>query len=560
MLGIERVTPWGYSLYEFEVYGADDTNVLPSAAASLELNFNEKNSFNFSWADVEDADFYQLFENADGTSDFVQVGADVGSGIEALDLIVPLHLRADAQYILKSCTTAGCLESALVSVNTSLANSITLIEPDFLDKDDWFGYPLELSADGSTLAIGSRFDDGVLGNQFSNNGFNTGAVFIFTRSGSNWFQQGYLKTRIGTRGINSFFGSTLSLTADGNTLVVGSLEEDSVAVGVNGDQFNSNAIGSGAAYVFRRSTTGVWSETSYLKASNTEAGDDFGSRVAISANGEKIAVSAVNEDSGSNGVNSDQNDNSSEKAGAVYIFDNNNGNWEQEAYLKPLSGKFNGDLAAPCCDLDLDFSSNGTVLAIGAASHENNGAVFVFINSNNTWNQDALIKPVDLNINDAFGQSVRLSGGGDLLAIGQPLNNNSRGSTYLYKNTASGWINSFVLTGFKNGENFGQNVELNEVGDLLVVAAPGEASSGTGINGNQFIGDFNNAGAAFIYRINNSQNIAEQLSFVKASNTNAGDFFGSSIAISSTGTTLAVGARLLDKNSTETNSGGVFIY
>jgi hypothetical protein len=93
--------------------------------------------------------------------------------------------------------------------------------------------------------------------------------------------------------------------------------EASNATGVNGDEADDSARGSGAVYVFTR-TAGVWGQQAYLKASNTGAGDRFGQSVALS--GDTLAVGAYLERSNAIGVNGNQADNSVGNAGAVYVF------------------------------------------------------------------------------------------------------------------------------------------------------------------------------------------------------------------------------------------------
>ncbi len=101
------------------------------------------------------------------------------------------------------------------------------------------------------------------------------------------------------------FGAAVAI--DGDTIVVGAYGEDSNATGVNGNQTDNSAASSGAAYVFTR-TAGVWSQQAYLKASNTELGDQFG--VDVSVEGDTVVVGANNEDSNATGVNGNQADNS----------------------------------------------------------------------------------------------------------------------------------------------------------------------------------------------------------------------------------------------------------
>ena len=97
-------------------------------------------------------------------------------------------------------------------------------------------------------------------------------------------------------------------------MAVGARLEDSASTGINGNQVGNGAPDSGAVYVFKRNG-GVWEQKDYLKASNTNAGDQFGDAVALSGN--TLAVAAWFEGSNATGVN----DNSAPKSGAAYVFD-----------------------------------------------------------------------------------------------------------------------------------------------------------------------------------------------------------------------------------------------
>ena len=96
-------------------------------------------------------------------------------------------------------------------------------------------------------------------------------------------QQAYLKAS--NTGAADAFGYSVAISGD--TVVVGAIREDSKATGVNGDQTDNSAPGSGAAYVFVRGG-GIWSQQAYLKASNTDSGDQFGISLAIS--GDTVVV------------------------------------------------------------------------------------------------------------------------------------------------------------------------------------------------------------------------------------------------------------------------------
>jgi hypothetical protein len=94
---------------------------------------------------------------------------------------------------------------------------------------------------------------GVNGNQSDNSAPIAGAAYVFARSTTNWSQQAYLKPS-NTRTFGEF---GISLAVSGDTVVVGADGDFSNATGVNGNQSNTNAPFSGAAYVF----TGLWMGT-----------------------------------------------------------------------------------------------------------------------------------------------------------------------------------------------------------------------------------------------------------------------------------------------------------
>jgi hypothetical protein len=116
------------------------------------------------------------------------------------------------------------------------------------EATDQFGWSLAVS--GDTVVAGADYESsnatGVNGNQTNNNALYSGAAYVFMRSGTNWSQQAYLKAS--NTESNETFG--WSVAVSGNTVVVGAVNENSNATGVNGGQTNNNAQSAGAAYVF----------------------------------------------------------------------------------------------------------------------------------------------------------------------------------------------------------------------------------------------------------------------------------------------------------------------
>jgi hypothetical protein len=302
------------------------------------------------------------------------------------------------------------------------------------DAGDRFGRAVALAADGSALVVGAPLEDsaatGIGGNQNDNSAASAGAVYVFTRTAAGvWSQQAYVKAS--NTGPGNEFGDSVALSADGSTLAVGAIGEPSAATGINGDQNDSSAASAGAAYVFTRADNGAWSQQAYLKASNTNAGDRFGSSVALSGDGNSLAVGGTGEASAATGINGNQNDNSAASAGAVYVFTRTAaGVWSQQAYVK-ASNTDAGDQFGHAVTLSVDgntlavgaFGEASAATGIGGNENDNSvggsGAAYVFIRTAvGAWSQQAYVKASNTGTSDLFGVSVALSGDGSTLAVG----------------------------------------------------------------------------------------------------------------------------------------------
>ena len=91
-----------------------------------------------------------------------------------------------------------------------------------------------------------RAATGINGDQTDNSAFESGAVYVFTRTAGVWSQQAYVKAS--NTEAEDFFGVSVALS--GGTLAVGALNESSAATGINGNQVNNGASQSGAVYVY----------------------------------------------------------------------------------------------------------------------------------------------------------------------------------------------------------------------------------------------------------------------------------------------------------------------
>jgi hypothetical protein len=464
-----------------------------------------------------------------------------------------------------------------------------------------FGDALALSSDGSTLAVAAVRDAssarGVGGNQSDRSVANSGAVYIFTRKGTTWAQQAFVKAS--NTGENDFFGASIALSADGSTLAVGAEGESSAATGIGGDQLDNSKVNSGAVYVFTR-TDAQWSQQAYVKASNTDAGDIFGLDVALSSDGSTLAVGAEGEASSASGIDGNQADNSGRLTGAVYVFSRTDSTWTQQAYIKASNANANDFFG-----VSLALSADGSTLAVGACfeassakgidgdqgdnTSPNSGAAYVFRRAGATWMQEAYVKASNAGVADNFGFSVALSPNGAILAVGadgeesaaigidgsQTDNSASAsGAVYVFKRAGATWIQqAYVKPSNTNSSDvFGISVALSSDATgvtTLMVGAQGEDSSAVGIDGNQLDNSTSAAGAAYVF-VDATAQSWEQRTYLKASNTDVGDGFGSSVAVALGGSLVAVSAKNEDSSATgidgdQTNdmassSGAVYVF
>ena len=217
----------------------------------------------------------------------------------------------------------ACPGAGAVYVFTRTAGAWThqaYIKASNTEAGDEFGVSVALATE--TLVVGADKESscatGANGDQSSNGCSQTGAVYVYTRTGNLWNQQAYLKAsnpKAGDGVSGDHFGISVALSED--TLAVGADRERSCATGVDGNQADTSCPGSGAVYVFNRSTD-IWSQSSYVKASNTGATDQFGFTVALS--GDTLAAGAPGEASCATGINGDQTNNSCGAAGAAYVY------------------------------------------------------------------------------------------------------------------------------------------------------------------------------------------------------------------------------------------------
>lgn len=436
--------------------------------------------------------------------------------------------------------------------------------------DDEFGRAV--SVWGDTLVVGAGLEDsgstGVNGNQADESLTDSGAVYVFVRSGSTWSQQAYLKAS--NPGSEDYFG--FSVAIHGDTIVVGAYREDSGATGVNGNQADESAIDSGAAYVFVRNGS-TWSQQAYLKPSNTGSQDQFGRAVAI--HGDTIVVGSWFEDSNATGVNGNANDNSASDSGAAFVFTRSGTAWSQQAYLKASNtgagDRFGGFQVAVAADTAVvgayleDSNATGVNGNQGNNSADAAGAVYVFTRSGTVWSQQAYLKASNTGTSDWFGSALSISGDTlvvgayreDSLATGVNGDGSSNGApdagaAYVFSRSGGSWSQEAYLKASNTWPSdwFGYAVAIT--GDTIVVGAHQEDSAATGVNGNQADNSADSSGAA--YAFTRSGSTWSQFAYLKASNTQSLDDFGYSVAAAAD--TIVLSSLYEDSNATGIDGDG----
>lgn len=407
------------------------------------------------------------------------------------------------------------------------------------DSGDQFGLALAISADGNTVVVGARNEDGGQAGVHAtqppedDSASDAGAAYVFVRNAGIWTQQAYIKAS--NPEADDTFASAVAISADGNTLAVGAPLEDGDGTGVVHGAVTDNNLrpNSGAVYLFHR-VNGAWTQQAYAKVWNAEMNDFIGWSLALSGNGDVLAVGAAGEDSNFTGVRTAPfgDNNLSPDSGAVYLFTRTAATWSQQAHLK---GHAVANIQAFGSGVAL--SDDGTTLVVGAANETSDhrgvfttgpainaaghqsGAVYVFASNAGTWTQQAFIKSSNSVAGDHFGNALALSGDGNTLVVGahwqtgtlsgittgtaftDNAGGDSYGAAYIFRRTAGSWAQQAYLKPSNNIDDFqfGNSVAVSGDGRTTAVGAAYENGGASGIQGDPANQTVNNSGAVYLY-------------------------------------------------------------
>jgi Flp pilus assembly pilin Flp len=325
----------------------------------------------------------RVYSNVSGT--WTQIGADI-NGEAAVDLSGwDVSLSSDGSIVAIGAilNDGNGSDSGHVRVYRNVSGTWTQIGADINGEaaGDQSGRNVSLSSDGSIVAIGANFNDG--------NGSNSGHVRVYRNISGTWTQIG---ADINGEAAGDESGRTaVSLSSDGSIVAIGA-------------QFNDgNGSNSGHVRVYRN-ISGTWTQIG-ADINGEAAGDWCGFSVSLSSDGSIVAIGAI------------RNSGNGSSSGHVRVYSNVSGTWTQ------IGADIDGETASDLSGHSVSLSSDGSIVAIGAVYNEVNvsgpgpGHVRVYRNISGTWTQVG----ADINGEVAFdesGGSVSLSSDGSIVAIG----------------------------------------------------------------------------------------------------------------------------------------------
>lgn len=250
-------------------------------------------------------------------------------------------------------------------------------------------------------------------------GSDSGAAYVFVRSGTTWSQQAEIFPDDGAGDDN--FGIAVAISGD--IIVVGAHENDATCPGT------TPLCNAGAAYVFTRSGTN-WTQQAKLTPSDPGVADRFGGAVAVDGT---TAVVGAGPDDHAGGTD----------AGSAYVFVQSGTSWNQEAKLIASDAssidRFGGAVAI-----------SGDNIAVGASTASDgassSGTAYVFVRTTG-WAEQAKLSPSDPGAQNLFGDAIDIHG--DTVVVGAYRDDDAgvgSGSAYVFQRTGSSWSQQQKLT------------------------------------------------------------------------------------------------------------------
>lgn len=294
------------------------------------------------------------------------------------------------------------------------------------------GASVAISADGNTVLVGAPHDS-----------LNVGAMWVFVRNNGIWTQQGNKLVGKGHIGA-SLQGTSVALSADGNTAMIG------------GPQDGSDH---GAVWVFTRNGN------AWIQQGNKFAGTGG---VGIADQGRSVAISA----DGNTAVVGGYYDNN--YTGAAWVFIRSGNSWIQQG--GKLVGSINKTNPYQVQGTSVAISADGNTMLVGGTSNSNYfGGAWIYVRSAGVWTQQG--PQLGQQIPGAWeGMSVALSADGNTALIGGHVLDNYEGSAWVYLRNNGSWTLSEQIKGVDNTgpADQGISVSLSANGNTAIIGGSGD--------------------------------------------------------------------------------------
>ena len=472
----------------------------------------------FDWEPVPGAAFYQLKFRARSNAAYQLLGERIPASVTHTEHAIPVHLQdwSGMRFIVTACNRAGCTNSAALNPRPLMLDTIGYLKASNAEADDHFGRAVALSDDGYTLAVSAWLESsdatGVNGDQANNRSLYSGAVYVFRRRGNSWQQEAYLKPAVNLG--QQYFGSdvqqawrAMALSADGSVLAVSASFETVDGLGA-----------AGAVYIFQR-VQNAWRFVTTFREPTPRENSWFGTSPDMSDDGRTLKVMAVGPP-----------DEFGHTESRTYVFVRPANTWRRSVVLAP---PFPGDTC-----LSTRLSGDGQTLVWSCGIRVDEGRIVTMKRAGDTWVPASVFATNFLHLR----QPIALNSDASVMAIDET------GTPFvvgLYRWVSGQWVRE---TGFPSPvtepfdqSGFGWDLALSGDGNLLGIGAPYALERGPGISPITMPGPAT-LGAVYLYERNPGTGSWALRNVVKSANPGFRDQFGTSIGLSASGRTLAVGA------------------
>jgi hypothetical protein len=296
----------------------------------------------------------------------------------------------------------------------------------------------------------------------------------------------------------------------------------------------------GSGVQLRPASSLAWSQARELTPPTSADFDEFGYSVVMSENGTTAAVAARNYPFA----------NGSAGAGAVFVYKDVSGTWTRTG---TLTGASPGDGFG----VSVAISTTGSTIVVGAPYSNDGGngggGAFIYSDSSGSWKQTASLPDPDGALNEYMGSAVAISGAGNTVAVLAPDYPDASpitGAVYFYQLGSTGWKRTTKITGVSKAglpQGTFEDIGLSSAGSALVVSNEG-ATTTAGAS----------AGSVLVYDRSSTGKWAKKATLT-ASDAAANEGFGNSVAISASGTTIVVGDENYT-NSSRVQKGAAYVF